>query len=78
MSTWSTSTEPYRDVPQNGLPHIGPGMLSTGGSATMTMMCGGVGLTWSARRSILAELRLGKPTLVSLYNAACRGQSGSA
>ena len=44
MSTWRNSTEPYRDVPQNGLPH----MHWPGGAeqdlAPMTMMCGGVGL----------------------------------
>jgi hypothetical protein len=45
MSTWRNSTEPYRDVPQNGLPH----MHWPGGAeqdlVPMTMMCGGVGFT---------------------------------
>ena len=35
----------------------------------MTMMCGGVGLTWRARRTVPAELHLDKPPLVPLYNA---------
>jgi hypothetical protein len=34
----------------------------------MTMMCGGVGLKWRARRSIPVELHLDKPPLVPLYN----------
>ncbi len=47
VGTWSISTEPYLDVPLNGLSHIDrPGvhwLLSIGCSMTMTMMCGGMG-----------------------------------
>jgi hypothetical protein len=57
---------------------IGPGARSMCCSVAMTMMCGGEGLMCRARRIIPAELRLGKSTLVPLYNAACRGQSCSA
>ena len=35
---------------------------------TMTMMCGGVGFAWRARRNIPVELHLDKPPLVPLYN----------
>jgi hypothetical protein len=79
MSTWITSTEPYRDVPQNGLPHMHwPGDAEHGWLSDHDNDVRGCGAHVVSTQEHPAELRLGKPTLVPLYNTACRGQSGSA
>ncbi len=80
VSTWGLSPRNHILMSRKTVCHtsISQGSLSIGCSMTMTMMCGGMGLTWWARRSITAELYLDKPHPRSPVQRHTLGQCCSA